>query len=228
MNIAELYAEMESDQEWRQKEIRFFQNRLAHLSSEEQKNQFRRALILILYAHFEGFCKFALTLYVNAINSEGIPCEKANYAIAAASLANLFMELRNPDKKCPEFRRTLPDDAKLHKFARDREFVERFTDFINQPVLIPEHVVDTESNLKPVVLRKNLYRLGFPHTQFDGVQGNVDKLLNYRNLIAHGETQTGIKQNVYEDLRVTTYTIMDEIKRVVMEALQEKLYLRSI
>src|SRR5206468_479036 len=113
------------------------------IAAEDQQNQFRRALILILYAHFEGFCKFALTLYVNAVNSESIACGEANYAIAAASLADLFMAIRDPERKCPEFRRQLPDETALHRFARDREFVERTADFDRRTVRIPDRVVET-------------------------------------------------------------------------------------
>jgi hypothetical protein len=226
MNLAQLRAELEADQAWRRDEIRFFQNQTARLNTEEQQNPFRRVLILLLYAHFEGFSRFALTLYVNTINSIGITCGEANSAIAAASLANLFRELRDPQHKSEEFRRDLPDDTRLHRFARDREFIERIVDFTIRPVNIPDYVVDTESNLNPVVLRKNLYRLGLPYDLFKDFDGQVHQLLNYRNQIAHGERQSGIERQTYESLRDATFTIMDEITREIIRALQEKRYQR--
>src|SRR5437763_761918 len=120
MNIAQLWAEMEEDLRWRQDEIRFFQNHLETIDSEDDRERFRRALVLLLYAHFEGFCKFALTLYVDSINKSGITCAEATPAIAAASLSDLFKALNNPDRKIPEFRNILPDDNKLHRFGRQR------------------------------------------------------------------------------------------------------------
>src|SRR5215510_14403809 len=120
MNIADLWAEIEEDQAWRLDEIRFFQNQLTLIPNEEKHDQFRRALILLLYAHFEGFCKFVLSLYVNTINGEDITCGEANHTIAAAALSDLFQTLRDPGSKCPEFRSSLPDDTQLHRFARDR------------------------------------------------------------------------------------------------------------
>ena len=87
MSILELRGELEAEMAWRHDEIRFFQNQGADLDDEHQQEQYRRALILLLYAHFEGFCKFALTLYVNAVNQQGIKCAEANHAIAAASLS---------------------------------------------------------------------------------------------------------------------------------------------
>ena len=115
MNIAELRAELEADRAWREDEIRNFQNRGAAIPEEQEQKRYRRALILLLYAHFEGFCKFAFTLYATAVSSSGISCGEANYAIA--TLAGLFRDLRNPEKKSELFRRDLPDDAKLHRFA---------------------------------------------------------------------------------------------------------------
>ena len=226
MNVAQLRAELEADQSWRQEEIRFFQNQTARLDTEEQQNPFRRVLILLLYAHFEGFSRFALTLYVNAINDIGMTCGEANPAIAAASLANLFRDLRDPQHKSEEFRRDLPDDTKLHRFARDREFIERVADFTIRPVNIPDHVVDTESNLNPVVLRKNLYRLGLPYDLFKDFDKHIHQLLGYRNQIAHGERQWGIERRTYESLQDATFAIMDEITREIMKALQEKRYQR--
>src|SRR5215218_4504030 len=100
MNIAQLWAQIEEDLMWRQDEIRFFQNQLETIKSEEDRDRFRRALVLLLYAHFEGFCKFALTLYAS-VNSSGITCGEATPAIAAASMSDLFRALNNPDKKIP-------------------------------------------------------------------------------------------------------------------------------
>lgn len=227
MNISELWSEIEEDLSWRLNELRFFQNQLAALTSEQDRERFRRALVLLLYAHFEGYCKFALTLYVNSINRSGITCADATFAIAAASLSDLFKALRNPEKKIPEFRNSLPDDAKLHQFGREREFVERTAEFGLRPVKVADDVVDTESNLKPVVLRKNLYRLGFPPDQFAGHEGSINQLLEYRNKISHGEMQAGLSRNKYDTLRAAVYEVMNEMKLHVMKAIQDRSYLRT-
>jgi hypothetical protein len=226
MNSAELWAEIEADQAWRLDEIRFFQNRLSDLDSEDEKSQFRRALILILYAHFEGFFKFALAHYIRAINQIDLTCREAQPALAAATMADVFRDLRNPNSKCPEFRNTLPEDAKLHRFARDKEFVERFESFEQRRVNIADDVIDIESNLTPPVIRKNLYYLGFPSDKFAAFEGHVNKLLAYRNPIAHGETRKGIKAEDYEALRDAAYEIMHAIKRDIMQAIETREYLR--
>ncbi len=227
MNLENLWAEIEADQTWRTDEIRFFQNQCEILNSDDKKDQFRRATILLLYAHFEGFCKFAFTLYIKTINQEGLKCSDANFAIAAASLDDLFKALRDPSIKSDLFRRALPDDSKLHRFARDREFIEYSADFGNRTVVLPDALVDTESNLKPIVLRKLLFRLGFAHDQFADIEGNIDLLLNFRNKIAHGQMKDGVSQGNYENLRDSTFEIMTTVKSNIMDALTNKIYLRQ-
>jgi hypothetical protein len=226
MNIDDIFAELEREQAWRYDEIRFFQNQSTN-APENKQDQFRRILILLLYAHFEGFCKFAFTLYVNNVNAAQIKCEQANYAIAAASLSDLFNALQDSDRKCRVFRKTLPDETKLHRFARHKDFIEQSSEFDNKIVNISEKLVDTESNLKPVVLQKILYRLGFPHDQLRNIDGEINQLLEYRNKIAHGESTSGINLEKYLDLRTASFKIMDEVKRLVVEALTERYYLRN-
>jgi len=199
---------------------------MGSISLDAERDRFRRALVLLLYAHFEGFCRFAFTLYVNAINNAGINCAQASSAVAAASLSDLFKALRNPQKKIPEFRRVLPDDTKLHRFGREREFVERAADFSNRPVQVRDDIVDTESNLNPVVLRKNLYRLGFSHNQFSAQEASINQLLEYRNKISHGEMQAGLKSDRYDQLSTSALAVMQEVKRQVMDAIENERYLR--
>jgi hypothetical protein len=225
MNISELWAEIESEQTWRMDEIRFFQNQLINIDSEKRE-QYRRSLVLILYAPFEGFCKFAFAHYMKAINTFKMKCNEANYAIAASALSEVFMTLRNSEKKSDIFRRSLPDDSQLHRFARDREFLERISEIDHLVVLLDDKIIDTESNLKPVVLQKILYRLGLPYDKFDNLRGQINKLLNYRNKIAHGEMKDGIPEKEYISLRDDVFFIMDEVKREIMNALENRKYLR--
>lgn len=221
--MSTIHAQIESELKWRQDEIRFFQNTFnKNLIKEEELDQSRRALILLLYAHYEGFVKFTLALYVNTVNSEKVICKNANSAIVAATLSHIFQDLRNPDKKHKDFKRDLPDDTQLHRFARDQEFVERTKEFNGVQVLIPDNLVDMESNLKPVVLKKNLYRLGFEYDGIKDVEGDIHKLLSFRNGIAHGSFKDGITKKQYDDLSQATYKVMTFVRELVTRSLKEK------
>lgn len=227
MNIADLSAQMESDLAWRIDEIRFFENQANAINQLARQDQFRRACVLLLYAHFEGYCKFCFALYMDAINGESIRCGQANFALAAAALSQLFTELRNPESKSPLFRRELPDDAPLHRFARDREFLERVEDWDQTSVQLPADVIDSESNLTPKVLRKILFRLGLDHNAFSTFDGDIHLLIKSRNGIAHGQQKGGIARQAYEQRFAAANVIMTGVKRAVLEALQGQQYLRG-
>lgn len=224
MDLDAFRSQLEAELEWRTSEIRFFANTCESVSESDQ-DRFRRALVLLLYSHFEGYCKFALTLYAGAINSIGLQCSQANPAVVAASLHRVLAKLRDPNVKAPAFRNQLPDDSKLHRFALEKEFIERAADIMAGVVNIPEDAVDTESNLKPVVLRKNLFRLGLPHEQFADLDGDINRLLELRNKIAHGATSSGIARPTFDKLRESSMRVMTSITVEVTRALSDRAYL---
>ncbi|WP_212004822.1 MAE_28990/MAE_18760 family HEPN-like nuclease [Chitinophaga sp. HK235] len=227
MNLDEIWSEIEEEYKWRSDEIRFFTNQLLHLSSVEDKDKFRRAIVLMLYAHFEGFCKFAFLLYTTSINKEKLKCRDVTHTIAASGLAKLFEDLRNPNRRSDHFKRELPDDTQLHRSARDIEFLEALGDINEKTLEIPEKLIDTESNLKPVVLRKILFRLGLDHTAFSEIESDISKLLGYRNAIAHGEKRDGIDENTYDTIRKATFKVIDQVKSFVMQSLSDRVFLRQ-
>lgn len=227
MDLENFRAQLEAEFEWRSGEVRWLHNLCEGMDSDEQKRQFRRAIVLLLYSHFEGYCKFSLQLYVSAVNGEGLSCREANPAIAAASLNDIFAKLRDGTGKAEVFRNSLPDDSKLHRFAREREFVERTADMLSTPVSIPDQIVNTESNLKPAVLRKNLFMLGLPFDQFKALEPDIDKLLALRNGIAHGSTRGGVDAALYESLKQCAFSVMSGITSGVTRAFDEKWFLAN-
>ena len=67
MNLADIRAELEDELRWRTEELRFFKNQLSDFRSDDERNRFRRALVVMLYSHFEGFWKAAFSIYVKAL-----------------------------------------------------------------------------------------------------------------------------------------------------------------
>jgi hypothetical protein len=145
MNFAAIRAELENEQTWRQNEIRFLRNQLVHIPSDSEQAQFRRALVVMLYAHYEGFCHFALLQYVKEVNQAAIMCGDATPAIVAGAWSKVFTAMENGDRKSTIFRNRLPDDTQLHRFARRRDFIEQFADFAKQTTQLPEDTIDMES-----------------------------------------------------------------------------------
>lgn len=227
MDVAEVRAELEEELTHRLEEIRFFRNQLDTINGIDEKERYCKCLVVMLYAHFEGFWKAAFSIYLKVINQEKIKCKDAIPQIVAASMTDLFKALADPNSKCDFFRKSAPEDKKLHRFARYCEFAGRietaFDDTVNVQI---DDVVDTESNLKPVVMRKNLFRLGFSHEEFIAEESTINELLRRRNDIAHGSARKGVSLDSYLKLESAVVNIMKHVIILIFESLNNRRFFR--
>lgn len=229
MNPADFRAQLEEDLAWRLDEVRLLRNQLRNIPSESDRRRYRKAIVLVLYSHFEGFSKLAFSMYAAAINEQRIRCADANPYLVAASLDDVFRALLDPNKKADVFRRELPDDAPLHRFARRVEFIQELSRIYDKPVALPiDEVVDVESNLKPIVLRKILFRLGFAPDQFSADEGAIHRLLGRRNNIAHGAERGGVDEEELKVLETVTTRIQSRLMIELTHALVEQRYLKDV
>jgi hypothetical protein len=225
VSVAGLRAEMEYDLSWRLDEIRFLRNQMLSIPGEDGKRKFRRAIVLMLYAHYEGFCKLALQQYVRAINRASVRCSQASPAVVAGTWHQLFTELEDSGRRSRLFKGN-QSDPKLHRLARRVEFIEKFEDFQDSMVDMPEDVVDSESNLWPVVLRKNLFRVGLDPEAFEKYDGVIYNLLNKRNGVSHGADQHGLEEKEYKEMEEAVLMLMEGVMELVMLSVQEERFRR--
>src|SRR6202012_5959932 len=100
IDLADLRSEMETEREWRENEMRLLRNQIASISSDDARKIARKALVVMLYAHFEGACKALLSMYVNRLNALGLVVDQVQPAIGAASVSDVMFALRDPARKC--------------------------------------------------------------------------------------------------------------------------------
>ena len=186
----------------------------------------RRSLVLLTYAHLEGFSKFALMAYAASVNALRLTCQDASIPLVALTLSNVFAALRDINSKHPEFSR-LAEDRELHLLARERSFIENFERITSQRVEIPDHAVDTKSNLSSIVLKRNLYQLGLQYPIVAKHGGTIDRLLEVRNAIAHGDKLKTPKPRDIADYLATTFDVMKFVQEEIFAALQDKVYQRD-
>jgi hypothetical protein len=224
VNIVDIRGELEEEQTWRRDEIRFLRNQIANLRNDVEKDTYRRSLGVMLYAHYEGFCKAALLQYVRAVNAANLRCGEAISAIVASSWIHIFKEIENAGTKSRIFRALLPDDTQLHRLARRRHFVEQIGEFLQMPATLPEEAVEVEDNLSPIVMKKVLFRVGIDHDAFAYHDGDILMLLRRRNNISHGVERKGIDEKSYEKLETAVFTIMDDLMGLVIEAIKNEVF----
>jgi hypothetical protein len=224
MNIETAWAQLEQELSWRHDEIRLLSNTRSILKTEKEKDRFRRAQLVMLYAHAEGFCKVALLIYLKAINSKKLQRSLACDELVASSLDELFHAVQFGDKKGKVFRSPAPDDEKMLLLYRKRDFVREFESIMGQP--LAESAVNMEDNLNSSVLHKGLFRLGFPTTLMEVYETNLNELVNRRNNIAHGIDDSSVRATDYERLEKTVFEAMDFIVISIIVALEQESYRR--
>ena len=224
MTADELRAALEIELAWRKEELAFFKNQLNEIA-EENKNRYRKSLVLILYSHLEGYIKICLQTYVQYINSQRLNRKDVNTGLMVASMHNEFIAYENLDRKCEIFRKKLPDDARLHRLYRRVDFMESVEYFKGQELIIEDQIIDTESNLWYIVLQKNLYKIGLPIDLFDYCQSDIDALVNRRNSIAHGNFRSGVSAEEFSNWETKVSDILSEATRLIYDYANNKRYL---
>ncbi|MCI8666687.1 MAG: hypothetical protein HFG82_08475 [Dorea sp.] len=226
MTADELRAALETELAWRQEELVFFKNQLNGVT-EENKDRYRKSLVLILYSHLEGYIKICLQTYIQFINSKRLNRGDVTTGLMVAGMHKEFNAYENLNRKCEIFRNELPNDVRLHRFYRRVEFMEKVDDFKEKELNIDDQVIDTESNLWYIVLQKNLYKIGLPVDLFDDYQSDIDALVNRRNSIAHGNFRSGVSAREFFSWETKVSEILSGITRVVYDYAKHGRYLNS-
>ncbi len=193
------FQEIEHDLEWREAEMAVLRILLAadNLPSRTKTVLFRAAWSL-LYAHYEGFCKFALTVYFDTLQSGGnlcsdLPAKTQAYALKASLKAM----------------RSLPP---LDFIEKIRSFE---VDVLSSSVTFPD--VDTESNLWPATLQRLLGDADIDIPSLQSHNRAISTLVNRRNKIAHGERDIIPEFSYYKTYESAVLTIMMDLALAIDE-----------
>lgn len=227
MDSLDFQTQLQTEMLWREAEVRGLNNVAAQLSQAAGLNMLRRATVCLLYAHVEGFVKFSFKLYVDAINSMELECSSVKPVLTAAVYYVDFMKMDNPDIKNKIFKKTLPDNSRLHRISRYEEFFERINDVLSEKIKIEDGYINTEGNVGKEVLQKLLYQVGLPHTLLDGVIGSLTRLMNKRNNIAHGVDKAVISDDDFRVYYECCLNIMTELSRVLFVAFNNQEFMKQ-
>ena len=200
---------LEQDLAWREAEL--IQLKLQATEAEEgtiRHQALLRALWAMLYAHYEGFCKFALDTYLDALTElqpRRIDCKDR---IAALSLQDQFKELSGnlSNENCANF---------IHEFST----------ILNQTVEFNFQFA-TQGNLHPRELLKYYQSVYLPSDSVEDNQRMLEALVRRRNEIAHGRNVPVKDFKEYEEHEEAAFTVIYGLAIVIIEALEQKQYLK--
>ncbi|WP_423214618.1 MAE_28990/MAE_18760 family HEPN-like nuclease [Streptococcus equinus] len=177
MKIEQYENEIESDLAWRKVEI-------AHLfkimSDAETKEVVMKSMILLLYAHWEGFIKRTSKLYLKYVSEQNVKNKDLTVNFKALMLKKFAQECIDNDGR---------------NLQKEFDFMNKQNKIENKPFKIKvdpndefdEDIINTQHNLSSKVLKNITQIVGMEYNDVIKQRSNyIDAmLLNHRNSIGH-------------------------------------------
>ena len=146
----------------------------------------------MLYAHYEGFCKNALTAFYDHVARSGIACQLLPDATRLLAL------------------------QKSINYMRKKEIDQIYSEVINfeenhlqSSPIFPE--VDTDSNLWPSKLKKLLEQADLNTDKISEHRAKLRTLVARRNEIAHGERDIIEEVEYYQSYEEAVYEVLYDL-----------------
>ncbi|MBS1526732.1 MAG: hypothetical protein JST19_13830 [Bacteroidetes bacterium] len=166
------------------------------------KNVALRTATLLLYAHWEGFIKYAASVYLNYVKNQSLAYKDLQSCFVAVSMKQKLSLFQETNK------------STIHT-----QLIDHFRTCANDVATINDkHVISTGSNLKSAILKEILTTIGIDNSPYDLKANLIDEqLLNYRNTIAHGE-YLKVNEKDYILLHTEIFSMMSSIKTAIENA----------
>ncbi|HCG7251572.1 TPA: hypothetical protein NJ361_003724 [Vibrio parahaemolyticus] len=157
--------EITANNDWRDGE--FAKYKANSLKVEEK--MWCRMCIPMIYAHWEGFVVDALKIMLKHLNEQGLQSHQLPTNLLVVSLGDAYRPLSGKQS-----------------FKQRIDFTENFHSLLTKPVRF-QTKVDTKSNLKSNVFKDLCTAFAFDSDKFKDQLSDIDRLVQIRNSIAHGE-----------------------------------------
>jgi hypothetical protein len=205
----DLQDELDSDLAWRRVEAHSLLSSVRATRGSAQQAAIR-AGIALLYAHWEGYTKNALTRYLEFVSRRKLRLRELNEGLAGLAADN---ELRRRGNLSDSRRRT----ALVRLLASEGE----------TRASLPNGEVNTQGNLNSDLCSELFECLGLDYSALDTKKGLIDySLLRVRNDIAHGRWMSTDRAG-YEELHGEVMTMLVAVRNAVMNATDNSHYRRS-
>lgn len=157
--------EIVASNEWRDREFAQFK---VNSSNVDQK-LWCRMCVPMIYAHWEGYIVSSLRVLVDHLNSLSLSAAQLPTRLVVVGLGDTYRYLSGKQS-----------------FEQRINFTDKFRQLIHATVKFQKKI-DTRSNLKSEVLEELCLMYGFNYQKFNALLPDIDRLVNIRNSIAHGE-----------------------------------------
>lgn len=230
MKHEQLVELLDEDLGWRKKEI----SDLILIAQESNKEVILKSIILLLYAHWEGYIKRSSKVYLRYISEEKKNLNELTENFKAVALKSLIKECLS-SKESLTLQNEIAVINKLSKAAKTRfklpkkKGPDTDSDFDNA-------IIDTRSNLNPKRFKNILSIIGLHYkSQLASKERYIEShLLANRNLIGHGskfkpdfESEFNLEIKDIVKLRDIVFSIIDNFKDELIEYSKNEFFLSA-
>lgn len=207
-----IQEELAADIDWRNAELAELRVILhkAHLTPV-QRETYIRYIVPAIYAIWEGFVKKSIGLYSKEIYNSNVSLVSLH--------ENLLTHAITMDDK-------LALDRARTNFKTQKEFSLYISDFLNKEFPI-DGKIPTKSNINSEVLSDILERFNLGLIE-KKLKSKLDKLLKFRNTIAHGDNSIPVKEENIDEFISLVQDLMVVIFDKIDYAVINKTYKKSI
>ena len=195
---------------WRKRELTTAKLLISQARGHE-RDLLRRGCICLIYAHWEGFVKVASTALLNLIHNRGHKYDQLCPGLIALSIRSKYKVAEGTSK------------ILIHT-----DIAKFYIEELHQNADVPwKDVIETRDNLNSEVLEEILAIFGIDYSGYATKKAFVDdKLLYYRNNIAHGK-KLDVDESEYNLLHDVILSLIDQFRNDLENSACTSSYLRS-
>lgn len=160
----------------------------------------------MIYAHWEGFVVDAFKILLAHLNKLDLPATQTPTNLVVLSLGDSYKTLSGKQS-----------------FLQRINFTERFGQLLQLNIKF-QTKISTKSNLKSDVLKEICEMFGLSYESFAPYIPDIDRLVNIRNSIAHGENGFVLNNSNIEKYITAIRSAMDILLEEIEIFLDEKRY----
>jgi hypothetical protein len=179
---------------------------LRYSMTSDHRDFLRRYSILGIYAEWEGFLKKSIALYLQEINRENLSFSALHENYISYQTDNFI-----------KFKQAKTDFKRITKLSND------LYRMYQEPVIF-DTSVNTESNANLSIANSILEKLCLEPLD-ESYQTPLNKLLRFRNAIAHGEEGIPVTQKDVDSFTLLVQNLAADIFLAISKGYQDKVYL---
>lgn len=223
MDCEKLQEKLDRSASYRKKEISNLTLQIQTVEGDV-KNALLRASVLMLYAHFEGFSKDAIKIFIKHLNAQNVPVSSLQHYLQTLFYTKKISLIKNATRK--EIYNELIEEILLGNSECFR---------VNEEAT---GIVFTDSNLKFEVLKDLLFIIGIRTEEFRLLserenntihtkQEFIDReILGVRNAIAHGEGKK-ITLSQFDEIKKFVVDYIDSLKEYIVQISETRSYIKQ-